>query len=156
MEEDNLFPEGYEDEIVDEDEIESEEPIGYRPGVAFDWQTGDFVRDGRNRMLDATGVESWQQWCMNCLQTERYKHLAYSSDFGIDVDEVFRAGTHEESESILTRQINEALLADPYGRTEYVSDIDYTWTAPDSIQATVTVVGIADVTIDVTANITSD
>lgn len=156
MEEDNLFPEGYEDEIVDEDEIESEEPIGYRPGVAFDWQTGDFVRDGRNRMLDATGVESWQQWCRNCLQTERYKHLAYSSDFGIDVDEVFRAETHEESESILTRQINEALLADPYGRTEYVSDIDYTWTAPDSIQATVTVVGIADVTIDVTANITSD
>ena len=156
MDEENLFPEGYEDEVIEDyDDIEESEK-GYQPGVAFDWQSGDFIRDGRNRLLEATGVESWQQWCMNCLQTQRYKHLAYSSDFGIDVDEVFSAETQGEAESILTRQITEALQADPYGRTSYVSSIEYDWTAPDSVQATVTVVGIADVTIDVTANITSD
>lgn len=156
MEEDALYPVGYEDEIIDDDDLDLDQPIGYRPGVAFDWQTGDFIRDGRQRLLEATGVESWQQWCMNCLQTQRYKHQAYSSDFGIDVDEVFSAEFREESESILTRQINEALQADPYGRTEYVAGITYVWAAPDAIEATVTVVGIADVTIDVTAYITND
>lgn len=156
MDENNLFPEGYEDEIIEDYDDLDVEARGYRPGVAFDWQSGDFIRDGRNRLLEATGVESWQQWCLNCLQTQRYKHLAYSSDFGIDVDEVFSAESPEESESILTRQITEALQADPYGRTAYVESIEYDWITPDSIQATVTVVGIADVTIDVTANITSD
>lgn len=153
MPEENLFPEDYEDEVIEEADTENEEPIGYRPGVAFDWQTGDFIRDGRNRLSIATGVESWAQWCQNCLQTARNKHLAYSSDFGIDIDEIFSAESEEEAESILTREINEALEADPYGRTEYIDDIEYTWTGPDSVQIEVTVVGIADVTIDVTANI---
>lgn len=153
MPEDNLYPEDYEDETIDEDETEDDEPIGYRPGVAFDWQTGDFIRDGRNKLLEATGVESWAQWCQNCLQTERYKHLAYSDDFGIEIDEAFKAESQEEAESILTRQITEALEADPYGRTAYINNIEFDWTAPDGVNVDVTVVGIADVTIDVTAYI---
>lgn len=156
MADDNLYPEDYEDETIDEEETtDDEEPIGYRPGVAFDWNTGDFPRDGRNMMQEATGVESWQQWCMNCIQTERYKHLAYSDDFGIELDEVFKAETKEEAESILTRQINEALEADPYGRTAYIDSIDYEWDTPDAVQVDATVVGIADVTIDVTAYLTN-
>ena len=150
----NLFPEGYEQEIITEDLVDTG-PIGYRPGVAFAWNPGDFVRDGRNRIVDATAIESWQQWCMNCLQTQRFKHLAYSSDFGINVDEAFASENREEAESILTREINEALRADPYQRTQYISDIIFEWTAPDAVQATVIVVGIADATIDITVNITS-
>ena len=153
-EEDNLFPEDYEDEVIEDEDTEDEEPIGYLPGVAFDWQTGDFIRDGRNQLTEATGVDSWKQWVQNCLQTARYKHLAYSEEYGIDIDEIFSAGSREEAESIMTREIIEALEADPYGRTEYVEDIEYNWTAPDAVQATVTVVGIADVTIDVEVFIT--
>lgn len=155
MPEDNLYPEDYEDETVDDNDLAEEEPIGYRPGVAFDWETGDFVRDGRNRLLDASGVESWQQWCQNCLQTQRYKHIAYGDDYGIDIDEAFKAESQSEAESILTRQITEALEADPYGRTAYIDDIEYDWIAIDGVQATVTVVGIADVTIDVTVNLSN-
>lgn len=155
MDEDNLYPEGYEDEIIDAEDVEDEAPIGYRPGVAFDWGTGDFIRDGRHRLIDASGVDSWQQWCRNCLQTERYKHLAYSDDFGIEVDEAFAAESQEEAESILTRQITEALQADPYGRTSYIDSIDFDWQAPDAVLVTLVVVGIADVTIDVEAFITN-
>lgn len=151
----NLFPEGYEQETIDDGDLVNTGPIGYRSGVAFAWDPGDFMRDGRNRIMDASGVESWQQWCMNCLQTQRYKHLAYSSDFGIDLDAIFSAETHEEAESILTREITEALTADPYQRTQNVEEIIYVWNAPDSIQATVIVTGIADVTIDITVNITN-
>lgn len=150
---DNLYPEDYEEETISSDDVDAG-PVGYLRGVAFDYEIGDFLRDGRNRLVDASGVESWQQWCKNCLQTERYKHLAYSSDFGIDVDEAFRSTSREEAESILTRQINEAILADPYDRTAYIDEINFTWTAPDAVQVNLTIVGIDDVTIDVEAYIT--
>ena len=150
----NLLPVGYETETITEEDLDSERPIGYRNGIAFDDRNGDFLRDGKNRLLDSNGVESWKSWIVNGIQTQRYAHLAYSSDFGIELDRVFAAKSHDEAESILVRQIIEFIMADPYERCEYVESIDITWTAPDSIQANVTVHGIDDVTIDVTAYIT--
>lgn len=149
----NLFPEGYEDEVINAEDLVTGKPIGYRNGVAFDYEKGDFVKDGRNRLLDSTGIESWKAWCINAIQTERYKYLAYSSDFGIELDKVFSAESREEAESILTREITESIMADPYGRAEYVENIEYDWTAPDSIVARVTIQGITDITIDITAYI---
>ena len=153
---DNLFPEGYEAEAADVTQLPSQTPVGFRDGVLFSYETGDFPRDGRNRLQDSTGIESWKQWARNCLMTERYKHLAYSTDFGIELDAVFAASGREEAESILTRQITEALLADPYGRASYIEDIIYEWTGADAVTATVTIHGLEDVTIDVTAYITKE
>ena len=150
----NLFPEGYEDEIVTVEDRVSDKPVGYRNGIAFDYTTGDFMRDGKNKMLDSTGIKSWESWCINCLHTERYKHLAYSTDFGIDIAAAMAAGSREEAESILTREITEALLADPYERTAYVEEIEFDWTAPDAAAVHVRIHGVDDVTIDITAYIT--
>lgn len=150
----NLFPEGYEDEVITVEDLASDEPVGYRNGVAFDYKNGDFPRDGMNKMLDSNGIESWQSWCYNCLNTERYKHLAYSTDFGIEIDAAMRASSREEAESILTRQITEALMADPYERTEYIEEITFDWTAPDTVTVAVTIHGIDDVTIDIIAYLT--
>lgn len=150
----NLFPIGYEDEIITEEDLQGEKVVGYRNGIAFDYEVGDFKRDGMNKILDSTGIQSWMDWCINCLQTERYKHLAYSTDFGIEIDAALKANSRDESENILTRQITEALMADPYGRTAYVSDITYNWTAPDTVEVGVTVHGMYDVTIDITAYLT--
>lgn len=151
---DNLFPVGYEEEIMLEGDLASETPTGYRNGIAFDNETGDFMRDGMNKLLDSDGVESWISWCMNCLQTERYKHRAYSTDFGIELEPAMAASSQEEAESILTRQITEAIMADPYERAAFISDITFDWTAPDSVAVTVTIHGIDDVTIDLTAYLT--
>lgn len=150
----NLFPEGYEDEVVTVDDLQAEKPAGYRNGIAFDYKGGDFMRDGMNKILASDGVESWRSWCINCLQTERYMHLAYSSDFGIETAEALRAGSREEAESILTRQITEAIMADPYERAAYIEDISFNWTAPDAVIVDVKIHGIDEVTIDVTAYIT--
>lgn len=150
----NLFPEGYEDEIITEEDLQSEKPTGYRNGISYDNLLGDFLRDGMNKMLDSDGIESWKSWCINCLQTQRYKHLAYSTDFGIDVDAAMRARSREEAESILTREITEALMADPYERTAYVEEIIFDWTAPDALVTTVTIHGIDDVSIDIIAYLT--
>lgn len=150
----NMFPLGYENEIITPDEIVSNRPIGYKPGPKFDYKLGDFVRDGKNQILDADGIESWRAWCINCMLTERYKYQGYSTDFGIEFDKAFRAASREEAENILTRQITEAIMADDYKRCEYIENITYTWTAPDAVQVNATLHGIEDVTIDVTALIT--
>ena len=151
---DNLFPIGYEEEIIEEADLTDDRPVGYLNGPAFDYELGDFKRDGGNKILDSDGIESWKLWCINCIQTERYKHLAYDSDFGIEIEEAMKAATQEEAESILTRQITEAIMADPYGRTEYVEQLDFSWTAPDAVEITAIIHGINDVTIDITAYIT--
>lgn len=150
----NLLPEGYEDEVILDEDLVQERPIGYRNGSAFDYETGDYRRDGKNKILDSDGIESWKAWCINCLSTERYKHLAYSTDFGIELDKIFAAESREEAESILTREITEAIMADGYQRAAYVESIEYEWTAPDSIAARVVIQGIQDVSIDITAYIT--
>lgn len=150
----NLYPEGYEDEVITQDDLIAEKPTGYRNGIAFDSLRGDFLRDGMYKMLDSDGIESWKSWCINCLQTERYKHLAYSTDFGIEIDKALRASSRQESESILSRQITEAILADPYKRTKYIQEITFEWTAPDSVRVEITIHGVDDTTIDITAYIT--
>lgn len=150
----NLFPVGYEAEVITEEDLARGTPVGYRNGIAFDYETGDFKRDGKNRILDSDGIESWKSWVINCIQTERYAHLAYSTDFGISTAAAMRAESREEAESILTREITEALLADPYRRTEYVEYIDFAWTAPDAVTVSATIHGITDVTIDITAYLT--
>ena len=150
----NLLPEGYEEEVITEQDLKRNKPAGYLNGVTFDYELGDFPRDGMNKLLDSNGIESWEAWCINCLQTERYKHLAYSTDYGIELDAALKASNREEAESILTRQITEALMADPYERTAFISDITYDWTAPDSVTVQATVHGTDDVTIDITAYLT--
>ena len=145
----NLFPTGYENEAVLLTDGEADKAVGYRSGVAFDYQLEDFQRDGMHKLMDSTGVESWKAWCMNCLRTERGKHLAYNTDFGIDMDAALKAWSREEAESILTREITEALMADPYERTAYISDVTFTWERPDTVAVSVTIHGIDDVTIDI-------
>lgn len=147
----NLFPVGYEDEVITEEDLNSDTPIGYRNGIAFNYETGDFKRDGKNRILDSDGIESWKSWCIICMQTERYAHLACPDYFGVETTAAMRAESREEAESILTREITEAILADPYERTKYVEDIAFDWTAPDAVKVSAVIHGIDDVTIDITA-----
>lgn len=153
-EENHLFPLGIETEQVTINKINDKNTMGYRGGIAFDNRHGDFLCDGMDKIMDCSGIESWKSWCINCMETERLKYLGYSSDFGISTAEAFRARTREEAEAILTREITEAILADPYKRGEYVENITFSWAEPDSLTAAVTIHGIENVTIDITANIT--
>ena len=152
----NLYPKSYEieDTLYTGTLEEEENTPRYRNGIAFDYDTGDFQRDGKNKLLDCSGIESWRSWCINCVQTERYMYLAYGLGYGIETEEAFRAASREEAESIFTRQITEAIMADPYQRTAYISDIQFTWEAPDAVKANVIIQGVDDVTIDIVAYIT--
>lgn len=149
----NLFPEGYENEVIVAEDLKSGTPTGYRNGIKFDFEAGDFVRDGMNRLVACDGIESWRAWCIKCLQTERYDHLAYSTDFGIETEAAMKSSSRAEAESILARQITEAILADPYERAAYIEDITFDWSAPDTVAASIIIHGIDDVSIDIIAYI---
>ncbi len=90
---DNLFPEN----ILTAEITDTKKTVGYRPGLLFDCETGDFVQDGKHRIQDADGTQSWADWCRFCLMTERYQHLAYTTDFGIETEEAFAAENCERS-----------------------------------------------------------
>lgn len=64
---DQLFPVFDLPEIPDDPEYEER----YRSSVAFDFDKGDFVRDGSNKMVRADGREAFMQWCWKVIQTER-------------------------------------------------------------------------------------
>lgn len=149
----NLFPEETV-EITAEDLLDAaDEPVGYLESVYFDEELGDFVRDGQYRLKSATGIEAWEQWCHNCLLTERGKYPAYGDVFGIATEEAFRSDDRAEIESILTLEITEGLMNDPYERTEYVENIEYDWVQSNIVEIKVTVRGIYDVTRDITVMI---
>ena len=152
----NLYPAQTAEILAEEINDETDGPIGYMDSVYFEESIGDFVRDGHYRLKGATGIEAWEQWCINCLLTERDAYPSYGSKFGIATKEAFKAETREEAESILTLEINEGLMNDPYGRTEAVEDIIYNWIgAGDGVEIIVTVRGIEDVTRDITVIIDS-
>lgn len=140
--EDNLFPEDIDD--MDEDFLDDEEEIlsSYKQGLYFDTETGDLMLNGAGQLLIADGVTAWTTWCEKIISTPRYGCDLYSTDIGIDYDAVFAAADREEAESILESQIHEALAIDPYGRTQYVQNIECEWLAPDSIDVDITVVGM--------------
>lgn len=153
---DNLFPEDFEEEeeIIEEieEEIEEEEAAtGYYSGYYFDFDTGDYKQTGTNDICIANGVESWEQWCIKCLNTQKDSCEAYP-DFGPDYESAFHNTTRDEAESILTRTITEALMADPYKRTVGIESITYEWGVDDLI-VNVIVIGIENATIDITAAI---
>lgn len=146
----NLFPMDYDSNVVSASELQSNKITGYKQSIYFG---GDFIRDGQNRLQTATGVEAWEQWCINCLSTPRFSCECYGTDFGIDTKAATTATTREEAEIYLIKEITEAILADPYKRTAYIKDTSFTWIADDSVVVNTTLVGIDDATIDIIATI---
>ena len=88
----------------------------YRPSVYFDFTTGDFLRDGANRMIEADGREAYMQWCMKIIATERD---------GVDMVYAMSRDTREAVQSAVERTVTEALMVNP--KTESVSDFVFTW-----------------------------
>lgn len=148
---DNLFPEEYENEGeyfedeenegTEEENTEEEEDAGYKPSIFFDFDIGDFVVNNDGNLKEASGFEAWMQWCQKTIMTQRYAHEGYSTDIGIDYESALQADSREEAESILQREMEEALMADPAGRTLYVGTINFDWGA-DACEVTVQVQGI--------------
>lgn len=147
--EDNLFPEDIDE--IDEDILAAEEETftGYKKGPYFDIEKGDLVLNGAGQVLIADEVNIWASWCEKIISTPRYGCDLYSTDIGIDYEEIWAAEDKEEAETIIESQITDALTVDPYGRTMYVQSVEFEWINADSVEVEVTVVGMENEIITV-------
>jgi hypothetical protein len=134
MAENQLFPVFELPEIQDSPEYEEK----YRPSVYFDFEKGDFRRDGASRMVASDGREAYIQWCLKVVETERESCLAYSTDIGTEFEDMRELPDRESRESEIERTITEALLVHP--ATEYVRDFVFSY-AGDETEVEFTVKG---------------
>lgn len=104
---------------------EHRQGIKFGKSYFFDFKKGEFVTEGNGKIREASEHEAWVEWCLKAVLTKRLAFLAYSHNFGIDLDDVNNQVTRSGKEAELERVITEALLADP--RTEIVSDFQHDW-----------------------------
>lgn len=135
------------DENADTTESVDEDFTGYLPSAYF--SGGDFQRDGTHQIVEATGADAWQQWCEKCLVTQKGASPYYPQDFGLDRQAAF--GTHDKSltENVLTREIKEALEADPYHRLNSITSMKFSWISESALQVSLQLTGIEGSSISV-------
>lgn len=130
----DLFPTFDLESILEDEPVEER----YYPSASFDFEKGDFVLDGANRIVTATGREAYMQWCLKVIDTEREEFAAYSDDIGTEFDEISDDGDRARKESDIQETITDALMVHP--ATEDVSDFSFVH-LPDACLVTFTVKG---------------
>ncbi len=95
----------------------------YKPAPLFDFEKGDFVRDGANRIIFADSKEAFAQWCLKVCVTERGTKLAYSDKIGTEIMSAIKESDAESVKSSIERTITECLMVNPV--TEYVKNFSF-------------------------------
>jgi len=119
----NLYPAFEIPEIIEQQQTQPEPE--YPESYLFDFEKSDFVLDGAGRIVIADGYTAWVQWCIKAVLTERFAYLAYSGNYGVEIDRALKQPTRAVVETEVERTITEALLADP--RTYAVRDFSFEW-----------------------------
>lgn len=119
-----LFP-VFEIPSIVQQETESRDEAFY-PGPLFDFDAGDYVRDGQHQILMVDGLDTYMLWCIKALKTQLGACASYP-DFGIDVDGALSEANNAAICSAMERTITEALMRNP--RTERVYSFEFVWTA---------------------------
>ena len=109
-----------------EEEIAQAAEQDFKPAPLFDFEKGDFVRDGANRVVMVDGREAYKNWVRKTICTQIGSKLSYPG-FGIDYEGAMQLDSHEAVVSELERTITEALTANPC--TERVYDFEFEWDA---------------------------
>ena len=108
-------------------------PKTYKPAPMFDYDTGDFVRDGAGRIVMASGKEAYAEWCIKQCFTERNTRLAYSNRIGVEMNAALKASEADPGavQSAIERTITEALMVHP--ATEYVRNFEFSRSGSDGL-----------------------
>lgn len=106
-------------------QTDSQSTQAFMPGPLFDFDTGDFVRDGSNRIIMVDGRDQYILWCLKMLKTQRWACSAYSDECGIDAEGATQEASRRAVQSAFERTITEALLVNPC--TERVYGFIFDW-----------------------------
>lgn len=97
----------------------------YKRSAKWNLETGDFVRDGANRVVGCDGREAYTVWCSKIAQTERYRCRAYPDSIGTEMEAAMADSDEKTVESMVQRTVTDALMVNP--RTEWVKDFEFEW-----------------------------
>lgn len=108
-------------ETVNEENASDELPVIKE--YAWDFDNNDFLlKDGRFQIVE--GNEAIKIWIWKALHSQRYRYLAYSWDYGHELEELIGQGLSEEAtKSESERYINEVLLVNEYITNVSITDI---------------------------------
>ena len=123
----NLYPVFEMPELIEQQQTQPEPE--YPESYLFDFEKGDFERDAAGRIAVADGHQAWVQWCVKTVLTERFAYLAYSRNYGVEIEEALKQPTRALVEMEIERTITEALMTDP--RTKLVRDFAFRWHADE-------------------------
>ncbi len=119
----------------------------YKRSAKWDAVSGDFVRDGANRIAECDGREAFAIWCFKTAQTERYRCAACPDSIGTEMERAMASDDAKTVESMVQRTVTDALMVNP--RTEYVRDFVFSWEG-DQMHCTFSVKGIGQEEFTVT------
>ena len=127
---------------VPADLTEESEQMGrqYPPAPLWDFENGDFVKNGARQPIYGSGYDAWVQWCRKTALTQRWAHGAYGDNAGVEAEEALQEADRNAVENALEETITEALLADPMGRTQQVGEFQFRWYG-DKLSLTCEVIG---------------
>ncbi len=104
---------GATDEMIAQTSTEDSLPLFTE--YAWNFDLDKFIYDGKGKHVIVTGKEAVKVWVYKALKTERYEHLAYSWQYGIEVKQfiglVMQVGDRKEE---LKRVIVDCLMINPY------------------------------------------
>lgn len=123
----------------------------FKPSPLFDFDIGDFVRDGANRVVMVEGRDAYILWVLKTLKTQQGACLSYM-DAGIDSEDAMSETSREAVQSAFERTITDALLRHPC--TERVFEFVYEWDA-DALSITFVVKPRTWAAFDVAMNVVS-
>lgn len=129
-------------------------PAGYSQGttIAIVKQPNLTYKLGETRVTShITAIEAIKQTIYKILSTERYKHIIYSWNFGIELEDLI-GNSKTYAKAVLPDRISDALK--PYDRVSEVGDFVFTDVDKNSILCTFTAVTDAgDIAIEVTVDV---
>jgi len=113
-------------DIPDIDESEVEQQPVMKAVPLFDYEAGDFVLDGQNRVVYVDGRDGYILWVLKTLNTQLGACDSYLG-YGVDFEDAMQQPDRETVQATLERYITEALMINP--ATESVDDFNFTWEA---------------------------
>jgi hypothetical protein len=107
----SIFPTIHENSI-DNSVVTKELP--FPKEYAWDFVRNDFILEkGQQKIV--TGAEAVKVWIYKALKTPRYRYLAYTWDYGHELEALINLGLSKEAVySEVERYLNECLKVNPY------------------------------------------
>lgn len=134
-------------DVPEASDEEEEYDTEYKRSMKWDTETGDFVRDSTNHVMECSGQEAYMVWCYKIALTERYSCLAYPDEIGTELEDAVYDDDPDTVESMMQRTITEALMTNP--RTESVDNFVFTWKG-DTVSCTFEVTGAGSYKFQIT------